>query len=100
MIARRGVAVDDDATPDMQRYLDAHQMRFAGEHRVGFDRRVKIFAEEGVERCFDMLPQRIADLDLLARDRQLHGCKPLTSGGAARSATAPSLPSPGLRRAR
>jgi hypothetical protein len=73
MVARRGVAVDDDATPDMQRNLGPDQVRFAGKTRVCFDRRSKIFADEGFERRFDMAAKRVADFDLLAGDRQLHG---------------------------
>jgi hypothetical protein len=48
-------------------------MPVAGKNRMRFDRRSKIFAENGFERRFDMAAQRIADIDLLARDRQLHG---------------------------
>ena len=78
MIARGGMAVEDDATADMQRNLGAHQMRLAREHRMRLDRRAEILAEKAIECRLDMLPQRIADLDLLARDRHLHGGNPLT----------------------
>src|SRR5436190_4498543 len=93
MLARRSVAVDDNTAPDMQRNLGTDQMRFAGKNRVRLDRRSKIFAEQGFERRFDMAAQRIADFDLLAGDRQLHGGKPLTLGGAACNVLAPTSPS-------
>src|SRR5436190_12941824 len=96
MLARRSVAVDDNTAPDMQRNLGTDQMRFAGKNRVRLDRRSKIFAEQGFERRFDMAAQRIADFDLLAGDRQLHGGKPLTLGGAACNVLATRPPrSPG-----
>ena len=82
VIGRRPATVDDDAAPDMQRQLGGDQVRLAGKDGMRLDRGSEIFSEQRFELSFDMRAQRLADIDLLARDRQLHGSAPFSLRGA------------------
>ena len=65
---------------DMQRQIGANQMRLAGKDGVRLDRGTEIFAEERIEARLDVAPQRLAHINLLSGNRQLHGLTPLARG--------------------
>jgi hypothetical protein len=67
----------------MQRQIGAYQMRLASEDGVGLDCGAEIFAEQRIQACLDVAPQRLAHINLLPGNRQLHGLTPFGRGAEA-----------------
>jgi hypothetical protein len=67
----------------MQRQIGAYQVRLAGKDGVCLDRGTEIFAEQGIQARLDVASQRLADINLLPGNRQLHGLTPFGRGAEA-----------------
>jgi hypothetical protein len=65
----------------MQRQLYGNQVGFAGKDRMRLDRGAEILSKQRFECPFDVRAQRLPDIDLLARDRQLHRSAPSAFAG-------------------